>query len=74
MSSLNLYRRGGAIIGVNSLLYSLQDCARMLEKIGAAFGVGLPVPGGFIELPLAEAVAAYHRINEGGSEKIVLIP
>ena len=74
MSSLNLYRRGGAIIGVNSLLYSLQDCARMLEKIGAAFEDGLPVPGGFIELPLAEAVAAYHRINEGGSEKIVLIP
>ncbi|GHA16111.1 quinone oxidoreductase family protein [Oceanisphaera arctica] len=74
MSALNLYRRGGSIIGVNSLLYSLEDCARMLEQIGAAFEGGIPVPGGFIELPLSEAVAAYHRVNEGGAEKIVLIP
>lgn len=74
MSSLNLYRRGGSIIGVNSLLYSLQDCARMLEKIGAAFEAGVPVPGGFIELPLSEAVAAYHKLSQGGSEKIVLLP
>ncbi len=74
MSALNLYRRGGAIIGVNSLLYSLEGCARMLEQIGAAFEGGIPVPDSFIELPLSEAVAAYHRINEEGSEKIVLIP
>lgn len=74
MSALNLYRRGGSIIGVNSLLYSLEECARMLEQIGAAFEGGIPVPDDFIELPLSEAVAAYHRVNEGGSEKIVLIP
>ena len=74
MSSLNLYRRGGSIVGVNSLLYSLEDCAQMLTHIGAAFDAGLPVPSGFIELPLSEAVAAYHKVSEGGSEKIVLIP
>lgn len=73
LSSLNLYRRGGSIIGVNSLLYSLEDCARMLEKIGAAFAAGLPMPSGFIELPLTEAVDAYHKVSEG-SDKIVLIP
>ncbi|MFP2769796.1 quinone oxidoreductase family protein [Oceanisphaera sp. KMM 10153] len=74
MSVLNLYRRGGSIIGVNSLLYRLEDCARMLEQIAAAFEGGIPVSDGFIELPLSEAAAAYHRVNEGGSEKIVLIP
>ena len=74
LSSLNLYRRGGSIVGINSLLYSLEDCAQMLTKIGAAFDVGLAVPSGFIELPLADAVAAYQQVSAGASEKIVLIP
>lgn len=74
MSALNLYRRGGSVIGVNSLLYSLEDCAKMLEQLSEAFGGKLPIPESFTELPLSEAVAAYHRVNEGGAEKIVLIP
>jgi NADPH2:quinone reductase len=74
VSALNLYRRGGSIIGVNSLLYSLEDCARMLAQIGAAFAGGIAAPSGFIELPLSEAVAAYRRVSKGSSEKIVLIP
>jgi NADPH:quinone reductase-like Zn-dependent oxidoreductase len=74
MPVLNLYRRGGSIIGINSLLYSLEDCAKMLERISAAFEGDLPIPDDFTELPLSEAVAAYHKVNEGGSEKIVLIP
>ncbi len=74
LSSLNLYRRGGSIVGINSLLYSLEDCAQMLTQIGAAFDVGLAVPSGFIELPLADAVAAYQQVSAGASEKIVLIP
>lgn len=74
MSALNLYRRGGSIIGVNSLLYSLEDCARMLARIGAAFAGGIAVTEDFIERPLSEAVAAYHQVNAGSSEKIVLIP
>lgn len=71
---LSLYRRGGSIIGINSLLYSLEDCAKMLKQIGAAFENGLPVPGAFTELPLTEAIAAYQRVSEGSAEKIVLIP
>lgn len=74
VSALNLYRRGGSIIGVNSLLYSLEVCARMLRQISAAFEGGLPVPNRFIERPLSDAVAAYHQVYEGGSEKIILIP
>lgn len=71
---LNLYRRGGSIIGVNSLLYSLEDCARMLEHIGSAFAEAIPRPGNFTELPLANAVAAYQELDAGGSKKFVLIP
>lgn len=74
MSALNLYRRGGSVIGVNSLLYSLEDCAKMLEQLTEAFEGKLPIPESFTELPLSEAVAAYRRVNEGGAEKIVLIP
>lgn len=72
---LNLYRRGGSIVGVNSLLYSLEDCARMLGHIGALFDQGsLPLPQDFREVPLAEALAAYRAVNDGSAEKIVLIP
>ena len=74
LSALNLYRRGGSIIGTNSLLYSLEDCARILKQIGAAFEGGMPAPDDFIELPLSDAVTAYHQVNEGSSRKIVLIP
>ncbi len=74
LSSLNLYRRGGSIVGINSLLYSLEECAQMLKRIGAAFDAGLPAPSGFVELPLAQAVAAYQQVSAGAAEKIVLIP
>lgn len=47
----------------------------MLEHIGALFEQGsLPLPEDFSELPLAEAVAAYHAVNNGSAEKIVLLP
>lgn len=74
MPILDLYRRGGSVIGINSLLYSLEDCATMFEQISAAFEGALPIPEDFTEMPLSEAVAAYHKVNEGGAEKIVLIP
>ncbi len=74
LSSLNLYRRGGSIVGINSLLYSLEECAQMLKRIGEAFDAGLPAPSGFVELPLSQAVAAYQQVSAGAAEKIVLIP
>ncbi len=46
----------------------------MLKRIGAAFDAGLPAPRGFVELPLAQAVAAYQQVSAGAAEKIVLIP
>src|SRR5690554_476347 len=74
LSSLNLYRRGGSIVGINSLLYSLEECAQMLKHIGEAFDADLPAPTGFIELPLSQAITAYQQVSAGAAEKIVLIP
>lgn len=66
---LDLYRRGDSVIGVNSLLYSLEDCANMFERISAAFDGDLPTPDSFTEIPLSEAIAAYSKAHKGGPEK-----
>lgn len=71
---LDLYRRGGVLVGVNSLLYSLEECARHLQSIGALFAAGqLPLPALPQCWPLSRGVEAYRAV-EAGSAKIVLIP
>lgn len=72
---LNLYRRGGSVVGVNSLLYSTVQCARMLDSIGSLFDAGvLAVPRDFREYPLERGCEAYSDADKGTSGKIVLIP
>ncbi len=72
---LNLYRRGGSVVGVNSLLYSTAECARMLDNIGSLFDADLlPAPVDFRELPLGNAIEAYNEVNSGTGRKIVLVP
>jgi NADPH:quinone reductase-like Zn-dependent oxidoreductase len=71
---LNLYRRGGSIVGVNSLLYDPIASARMLEVIGAAFDSGvLKPPPAPLEVPLHEGPVAYSAVAAGNSEKIAFI-
>lgn len=70
---LDLYRRGGSIVGINSLLYDLDACARMLERMGELFAAGrLPLPGGFEQRPFDETLAAYRALEQGQARKIVL--
>ncbi|MDP4025660.1 zinc-binding alcohol dehydrogenase family protein [Methylobacterium sp. NEAU 140] len=69
---LDLYRRGGSLVGVNSLLYDSRACARMLARIGALFEAGDLVPGAVTEVPLAEAAAAYRAVAREGGDKVVL--
>lgn len=70
---LNLYRKGGNIIGINSLLYSLADCAKMLDKIGEGFSSGeLEIPAAPREIKLDNAIEAYKKVNAGGVAKMVL--
>ncbi|WP_236201104.1 quinone oxidoreductase family protein [Pseudomonas pseudonitroreducens] len=75
LPALALYRRGGSVVGVNSLLYDTLACAAMLRQFGQWFDDGrLPLPTGLREVPLSEGVQRYHEINEGSSEKIILVP
>jgi NADPH:quinone reductase-like Zn-dependent oxidoreductase len=69
---LDLYRKGGVLVGVNSLLYDVDACAAMLEPIAEAFDRGeIPPPKAVTEVPLSEGPAVYRAINAGSTEKIV---
>ncbi|MNZ54731.1 D-arabitol-phosphate dehydrogenase [compost metagenome] len=75
LPALALYRRGGSVVGVNSLLYDTVACARMLSQFGKLFDEGLlPLPIDVHESPLGEGLERYREVNEGRSDKIVLVP
>lgn len=70
---LALYRTGGSIVGVNSLLYDARASAPMLSRLAAAFDAGaLAPPATPLEMPLASGVQAYRTVEQGRSHKIVL--
>jgi len=69
---LALYRKGGVIIGINSLLHDTRGSAPILARLAAAFDAGhLPPPAAPTEVPLAEGVHAYAEVNAGRSRKVV---
>jgi NADPH2:quinone reductase len=69
---LDLYRVGGVLVGVNSLLYDVQACAEMLEPIADAFDNGdIAPPNAVKEVPLEEGPAVYRAIDAGSVEKVV---
>jgi NADPH:quinone reductase-like Zn-dependent oxidoreductase len=71
---LALYRRGGVVVGVNSLLYDTAACAKMLDRLGAGFSLGkLPVPRDFATMPFTGALMAYAHVLAGRSRKCVFI-
>jgi NADPH:quinone reductase-like Zn-dependent oxidoreductase len=75
LPALALYRKGGSVVGINSLLYGVEACARMLEQFGKLFDSGaLPLPTGLLESPLSEGLQRYAQVNEGGADKVILIP
>ncbi|WP_273820500.1 quinone oxidoreductase family protein [Pseudomonas asplenii] len=75
LPALALYRKGGSVVGINSLLYGTAACARMLEQFGRFFDEGLlELPSGLRESPLAEGPARYAEVNQGSSEKVILLP
>ena len=75
LPALALYRKGGSLIGVNSLLYSSIECARMLNQFGQYFDDGLlPAPRDLEQVPLVQGLASYAEVNAGASTKVVLIP
>ena len=69
---LDLYRRGGVLVGVNSLLYDVEECAEMLEPIAEAFDTGeIPPPNPVTEVALTDGPRIYREIDAGSSEKFV---
>ncbi|MGU3346894.1 quinone oxidoreductase family protein [Pseudomonas monsensis] len=75
LPALALYRKGGSVVGINSLLYGVEACAAMLEQFGRFFDEDrLPLPQGLVEVPLAEGLARYAEVNQGRGDKITLIP
>lgn len=75
LPALALYRKGGSVVGINSLLYGVAACAAMLEQFGKFFDEDLlPLPQGLVEAPLAEGLARYADVNQGGGDKVILIP
>lgn len=75
LPALALYRKGGSVVGVNSLLYSCEQCAVMLEQFGRFFDEGLlPLPTGLREVPLAQGLRSYEQVNSGSADKIILLP
>jgi NADPH:quinone reductase-like Zn-dependent oxidoreductase len=69
---LALYRKGGSLIGVNSLLHDSRACAKMMATIGEGFEGGhLPKPD-LREWVFADGIAAYREVDKGAREKIVL--
>jgi NADPH:quinone reductase-like Zn-dependent oxidoreductase len=70
---LNLYRRGGSIVGVNTLLYDVGDCAAMLSAIAPGFDSGeLHAPVDLRIWPIDDGVAAYEATHRGSVPKAVL--
>jgi NADPH:quinone reductase-like Zn-dependent oxidoreductase len=71
---VELYRRGGVIVGVNSLLYDSVACAKVLERIGAGFEQGrLTVPDAFTVRPFEEALSVYREVKAGSVGKQVFV-
>ena len=68
-----LYRKGGSVVGINSLLHDSRACAAMLSRLAVAFDAGqLPAPAAPAEVPLTRAVEVYREASEGRrSDKVV---
>jgi hypothetical protein len=75
LPALALYRNGGSVVGVNTLLYGVEACAAMLGQFGRLFDEGaLPLPQGLVESPLADGLQRYADVNQGSGDKVILIP
>ncbi|MFI6998725.1 zinc-binding alcohol dehydrogenase family protein [Nocardia sp. NPDC050175] len=69
---LDLYRRGGTLVGVNSARHDTITSAASLNSLGELFDSGaLPVPTGIVARPLDQAVETYRELAAGANDKFV---
>lgn len=70
----DLYRRGGAIVGVNSLLYSVVQCAALMDDLATGFDSGaLRGPRDLHEHALATGALLYEALSKGLAGKQVFV-
>ncbi|WP_016974539.1 quinone oxidoreductase family protein [Pseudomonas tolaasii] len=75
LPALALYRKGGSVVGINSLLYNCEQCAVMLEQFGRFFDQDLlPLPTGLREVALADGLLSYEEVNSDSADKIIFLP
>ena len=69
----DLYRRGASIVGINSLIYSAAQCARLFAELAEGFERGeLAPPDNIVTRPLApQTYVAFQRGEKG---KLVITP
>ena len=75
ISIRDLYRNGGSIVGVNSLLYSASECAKILDQLAVHFDHKLLTPPKGIKThPLKDAIQVYKDLQSGMAGMHVFIP
>ncbi len=75
ISIRDLYRNGGSIVGVNSLLYSASECAKILDQLAVHFDHKLLIPPKGIKThPLKDAIQVYKDLQSGMAGMHVFIP
>jgi len=73
MPLLELYRRGGSVVGINSLLHDPVACAAILTRLAPDFETGrLTTQANLRVIPLSDGPEAYAALNRGEAAKIVL--
>jgi len=71
---LDFYRRGGNLVGVNSLLHDLGTCARMLDQLRHVFdNESLSAPINIRECSLSDGKQVYTEIDHGNTQKSVFV-
>jgi NADPH:quinone reductase-like Zn-dependent oxidoreductase len=74
ISVRDLYRSGSSIEGVNSLLYSAQDCAQVLDQLRPLFEENKLKPAQNIQIhPLSQGISVYESMSQGSGGQHVLI-
>lgn len=73
---LDFYRKGKTVVGVNTLLYGVEEMAKELEGMREGFESGVlkgAAEGEWHEVPLEDGVGAYASAGERGKGKFVLV-
>lgn len=75
--ALEFYRNNKTLIGVNTLVFSFEDSARILSNIRAGFEQGLLLPPASLEeVDLADEKAVletYAKVKAGARNKQILV-